>query len=57
MNVEKNNSITLSQRIKELEIINNDEDKEKSNFNKISEEKGLISELIRVLKFLYYFII
>ena len=50
MNVEKNNSITLSQRIKELEIINNDEEKEKSNINKINEEKDLISELAGKLK-------
>ena len=56
LNIEKNNSILLSQRIKELEKIINIKNKEKSNenqninINMINEEKNLINELNEKLK-------
>ena len=56
LNIEKNNSILLSQRIKELEKIINIKSKEKSNenqninINMINKEKNLINELNEKLK-------
>ena len=56
LNIEKNNSILLSQRIKELEKIINIKNKEKSNenqninINMINKEKNLINELNEKLK-------
>ena len=47
MNAEKNNNFTLSQRIKELEIINYTNDEGKSMVN---EEKDLVTELTGKLK-------
>ncbi len=47
MNAEKNNNFTLSQRIKELEIINYTNDEGKSMVN---EEKDLLTELTGKLK-------
>ena len=56
LNIEKNNSILLSQRIKELEKIKNIKNKEKKNenqninINMINKEKNLINELNEKLK-------
>ena len=52
MNIEKNNNIKLSQRIKELEKIIKNKEEEKPNVNMINEDNNLMTELTETLKIL-----